>query len=73
MKRHNCGGAAHTHASPDPAAEPRDYLYCDCCGAFSYGGGGGTLPSGTDRLLNQAAWNAGEDASPEAQPVEGGF
>lgn len=65
MTTHTCGGTIATHQSPDPAAEPRDYRYCDRCGAFSYEEG--DLPEGTDRAANKEAWDDGEDCSPDAE------
>ncbi len=70
MRTHTCGGTIIRHGSPDPAADPRDYLYCDRCGAFRYFGEEEEEedgpPSGTDREANRAAWDDGDDASPEA-------
>lgn len=62
---HACGGTIATHQSPDPAAEPRDYRYCDRCHAFSYEED--YMPSGTDREANRDAWDDGADYSPEAE------
>lgn len=59
---HGCGGTVHTGGSGDEA-----HHVCDRCGAFAYDSVyEGALPSGTDKVANQAAWDAGEDQSPEA-------
>lgn len=51
---HACGGTLL--AGPD-------HSYCDRCAAFAYDGA--PVPSGTDRAANRAAWDAGDEASPE--------
>jgi hypothetical protein len=57
---HACGGTLL--AGPD-------HSYCDRCAAFAYDGA--PVPSGTDRAANRAAWDAGDEASPEDGLVSG--
>ena len=54
LSLHACGGTLL--AGPD-------HSYCDRCAAFAYDGA--PVPPGTDRTANRAAWDAGDEASPE--------
>ena len=58
---HVCGGTILTGGSGQQA-----HSYCDRCGAFAYDYTDEELPSGTDPKANRAAWDAGDDTSPEA-------
>jgi hypothetical protein len=62
MSYHICGGTILDGGLGSPEAEHR---YCDRCGAFRYGSDD-ELPDGTDREANRAAFEDGEDASPDA-------
>ena len=63
---HECGGTI-SHGGGGTSEE---HVYCTRCKAFRYGPGATTtVPSGTDEAANQAAWDDGEDESPEADLV----
>lgn len=55
----NCGGTILTGGAGEQA-----HIYCDRCHAFTYTSTGETVPGGTDREANRAAWDAGDDRSP---------
>ena len=55
---HDCGGSV-LHSDSNGSR----YSYCDNCNAFSHTSG--PMPTGTDRIANEAAWNDGADASPK--------
>ena len=66
MRYHNyhvCGGTILLGAPGTQNA----HRYCDRCGAYTYDIDD-RLPGGTDATANQAAWDAGDDSSPEARP-----
>jgi hypothetical protein len=56
---HKCGGTIITGTNPK-------HQCCSKCGAFAYNMRR-KLPSGTDRAANQAAYDAGEEQSPEEE------
>lgn len=60
---HACGGTVLDGGSDDQV-----HRYCDRCGAFRYYNGASTvaLPSGVDADANRAAYDRGDDESPEA-------
>lgn len=50
---------------------PDGYTYCTGCDAFRYSDDHRLdPPSGTDREANRAAWDAGEEQSPEQSPED---
>lgn len=59
---HTCGGTIlHGGAGLDA------HSYCDRCGAFVYDSATDpTMPTGTDKAANEAAYNDGDERSPEA-------
>jgi hypothetical protein len=57
LRTHDCGGTIL--AGPG-------YRYCDRCAAFTYFNNM-PIPGGTDRDANRAAFDAGEDESPDAE------
>lgn len=57
---HECGGTILTSTHAD-----QQYWYCDQCHAFTYDPDS-SVPAGTNPEANQAAWDAGDDESPEA-------
>lgn len=58
---HICGGTILSAGTGDHA-----HCYCDRCGAFAYGSDPASVPAGTDQDANKAAWDAGDEASPNA-------
>ena len=60
---HDCGGTVLVGGQDETR-----HVYCDRCGAFNHNPGADTLPSGTDRDANRAAFDAGHVASPDARP-----
>lgn len=58
---HICGGTILSGGVGD-----QSHCYCDRCGAFVYGTDPATVPSGTDRDANRAAYDAGDESSPSA-------
>lgn len=59
---HVCGGTILSAGCGDQA-----HSYCDRCGAFTYTG---DVPEGSDRAANRAAWDAGDDRSPEPSAAQ---
>lgn len=55
-------------SGPSPAANGTHYIYCTTCQAYTYYDveGHEDMPQGTDRAVNQAAWDDGYLASPDA-------
>lgn len=60
---HDCGGTILIGGVGDDR-----HTYCHRCGAYRYGDAE-ALPTGTDPVANRAAWDAGEDVSPDADEV----
>ena len=58
---HECGGTILTGGTG-----AQEHSYCDRCGAFRYTTYSGPFPDGIDISRNQAAWDAGKEASPSA-------
>lgn len=61
-RHHECGGAVVYSGT----GSGTPHLYCEYCGAFTYDIEATALPSGTDRVANDAAWDAGDERSPDA-------
>lgn len=59
-QKHECGGSIAAGGEGEQA-----HVYCEKCAAFRYGDEA-TLPTGTNKAANRAAWDAGDKASPEA-------
>ncbi len=57
---HLCGGTILTGGAGEQA-----HRYCDRCRAYTHDLSA-DVPSGTDEAANRAAWDAGEEQSPEA-------
>lgn len=60
-RQHDCGGVIGQHRHDDADGTP--YQHCDSCGA--YGPTGEDLPTGTDEVANQKAFDDCEDQSPD--------
>lgn len=61
MAFHACGGTILFSGGGE-----LEHMYCSACGAFNYDPND-TFPTGTDEAANQAAWDAGEERSPDAE------
>ena len=64
MQFHPCGGTIlHSGGRGE-----HDHSYCDRCHAFAYDEDGASqpVPSGIDERTNRAAWDEGEECSPDA-------
>jgi hypothetical protein len=60
LLHHACGGTILHGGSGEQA-----HSYCDRCGAFAYDSAECDVPDGTDPIANHAAWDEGEECSPE--------
>lgn len=61
---HECGGTVLVGC----CGTEQEHLYCDRCGAFTHNPehiANNYLPSGTDKVANRAAFDEGEESSPE--------
>lgn len=64
---HTCGGTILIGGSGEQA-----HSYCDRCRAFLYNSADDAedFPTGTDIEANRAAWDDGDERSPEANTLE---
>ena len=58
---HACGGTILHGGSGE-----QEHAYCDRCRAYAYTASDRDVPDGTDPAANRAAWDDGDEASPEA-------
>lgn len=58
---HDCLGTLHSGGDGEQA-----HTACSECHAFQYDYVEGPFPTGTDEAANRAAWDAGDDRSPDA-------
>ena len=60
---HECGGEIHSDGGAE--GDPTAHVYCERCHAFTHDFAA-EVPTGTDEAANRAAWDEGEEQSPDA-------